>query len=85
LGSGRKYMFPTKKYLPQDLINLIKTEAVKIRIKRQRSEKKEVKLTEDTKRMKRRDQVPISRFRTGHSTATNGYVMNRKDNMEVFL
>jgi hypothetical protein len=34
----------------------------------------------DTKKMKRRDQVVISRIQTGYTMATHGYIINKQEN-----
>jgi hypothetical protein len=79
----------TEKYPPQDLI---KTEDEKARKTRwQNSEnnmknrKKEIEWNKDTKKMKRRDQVLISKFRSDYAMATNGYIINKQDNNECPL
>jgi hypothetical protein len=42
--------------------------------------KKEIEWNIDTKKMKRRDQVVITRLRTGYTMATHGYIINKQDN-----
>jgi hypothetical protein len=72
-------LLATEKYPPQDLINWIKTEDNKIRkTRRQHSEnnmknrKKDIKWNKDTKKMKRRHNVIISRLRMSYTMATHG-------------
>jgi hypothetical protein len=80
-------LLSTENYQPQDLINWIKTEDKKTRKTRwQNSEnsmkhsKKEIEWNKDTKMMKRRDQVVISRLRTCYTMAMHGYIINKQDN-----
>jgi hypothetical protein len=47
-----------------------------------KNRKKEIEWNEDTKKRKRRDQVVISRIRTGYTMATHGYIINKQDNNE---
>jgi hypothetical protein len=47
-----------------------------------KNRKKEIEWNKDTKKMKRRDQVVISRLRTGYTMATHGYIINKQDNNE---
>jgi hypothetical protein len=54
-------LLSTENYPPQDLINWIKTEDKKTRKIRWNNRKKEIEWNKDTKKMKRRDQVVISR------------------------
>jgi regulator of replication initiation timing len=85
-------LLATENYLLQDLINWIKTEDKKTRKTRwQNSEnkmtnrKKEIEWNKDTKKMKRRDQVVISRLRTGYTMATHGYIINKQDNNDCLF
>jgi hypothetical protein len=78
-------LLSTEKYPPQDLIDWIKTEDDKTRKTRwQNSEnnmknrKKEIEWNKDTKKMKKRDRVVISRLRTGYTMATHGYIINKQ-------
>jgi hypothetical protein len=45
--------------------------------------KKEIKWNKDTKKMKRRDQVVIFRFRTGYTMVTHGYIITSKSALSV--
>jgi hypothetical protein len=42
-------------------------------------------LIEDTKGIKSRDQIVITRLRTSYTKATHGYVMERQENMECLF
>jgi hypothetical protein len=73
----------TAKYPPQDLINWIKTEDKKTRKARwqnskniMKNRKKEIEWNKDTKKIKRRDQVVISKLLTIYNMATHGYIIN---------
>jgi hypothetical protein len=44
--------------------------------------KKEIECKKDTKKMKRQDQVVISRLQTGYTMATHGYIINKQENSE---
>jgi hypothetical protein len=47
-----------------------------------KNRKKEIESNKDRKKMKRRDQVVISRFQTGYTMVTHGYIINKQDNNE---
>jgi hypothetical protein len=78
-------LLATKKYPSQDLI-IWRSKQKKRKTRWQNSEnnmknrKKEIVWNEDTKKMKRRDQVVISGIRTGYTMATHGYIINKQDN-----
>jgi ribosomal protein L37AE/L43A len=42
--------------------------------------KKEIEWNKNTKKMKRRDQVVISRLGTGYTMTTHVYIINKQDN-----
>jgi hypothetical protein len=50
-----------------------------------KNRKKEIEWNIDTKKMKRRDQVVISRLRTAYTMATHGYIINEQDNNKCFF
>jgi hypothetical protein len=74
----------TEKYLPQYLINWIKTEDKKTRWQNSENNmkngKKEIEWNKDTKKMKKRDQVVISKLRTGYTTAGNARMHHKHKN-----
>jgi hypothetical protein len=47
-----------------------------------KNKKKEIEWNKDTKEMKRRDHVVISRLRTDYTIVTHGYIINKQDNNE---
>jgi hypothetical protein len=47
-----------------------------------KNKKKEIELNKDRKKMKRRDQVVISRLRTVYTMATHGYIKNKLEKNE---
>jgi hypothetical protein len=82
----------TEIYPPQDLITWIETEDKKTRKARwqnskniMKNRKKEIEWNKDTKKIKRRDQIVISRLRTGYNMATHRNIINKQDNSECFF
>jgi uncharacterized membrane protein len=47
-----------------------------------KNRKKETEWNQDTKKMKRRDQVVISSLQSGYTIATYGYIINKQDKNE---
>jgi hypothetical protein len=64
-----------EKYLPKDLIGWIKTEMAYSRQRKWEERKKNMGWQNDTENLKRRNQVAVTRLRTGYSRATHRYKM----------
>jgi hypothetical protein len=85
-------LLATEKYPTQDLINWWKDKKTrKTRWQNSNIAKTIWKIGKkrsngiDTEKMKRRDQVVISRLKMGYTMATHGYIINKQDNNECWL